>query len=148
MVKIMTICREELPPIQDLKELILKGHQEDELLRIRAGQDGCGCLTCQAFYETIDLAVFGARVKRYDGIISIEAGRTGADLWGIYHPDDLLSPAGNVLPNEGVVSKIKSEGLHGEAGILKQERRGRPRKDGKISRVTAWRRKKELKHEF
>lgn len=42
-------------------------HLEGELARLVAGDEGCGCALCQEFYKTIDLNVYGDRVKRFDG---------------------------------------------------------------------------------
>lgn len=60
---------------------IKKEHWDTELLRLRQGQDGCGCVLCQEFYKTIDLSVYGDRVKRYGGTVIITSGKTGADLY-------------------------------------------------------------------
>ena len=55
-------------------------HESAEMLRLRNGFQGCGCSLCQAFYKKINLAPFGSRVKEFAGIISITAGRQGADI--------------------------------------------------------------------
>lgn len=65
----------------DYKESIDHEHQAAELLRIRKGMDGCGCPACQKLYRKIDLSVFGERVKRYTGVVTVMAGLTGADLY-------------------------------------------------------------------
>jgi len=66
----------------DWKEEMNKSHREAELLRLRYGQDGCGCAsTCQPFYKTIDLLIYGERVKKLGDFIFIDAGLTGADLY-------------------------------------------------------------------
>lgn len=78
----------ELPPAQDLLALIRKEHFRAELIRLRAGYDGCGCPLCQELYTKLDLKKYGDRVKHYDGAIVINAGKTGADLWDDYHKPD------------------------------------------------------------
>ena len=60
---------------------IKQEHRDSELLRLRKGMDGCGCSECQDFYQLIDLSVYGDRVERYSDVITIIAGRTGADLY-------------------------------------------------------------------
>lgn len=77
---------------QAFHRIINQGHTQAELLRLRAGFDGCGCADCQELYATLDLDMYGARVKRRSGFISIVAGITGADLWEKHHQDDTGQP--------------------------------------------------------
>jgi len=72
----------------DLKAQIQQAHFEAELERLRAGYDGCGCADCQELYKTLDLSVYGDRVKDYAGTILVVAGKTGADLWEKYNQPD------------------------------------------------------------
>lgn len=149
----------------DLKTWVSDEHRQAELERLRAGYDGCGCVDCQVLYDTLDLKKYGNRVLCEGSITAITAGRAGADLWETYNTRDYWTPegifvlGGKAEPSlDGIegscskqddVSKIPDKGIiptdsiqEGKTGIMKQ--RGRPRKTGVISRVTAWRREKEL----
>jgi hypothetical protein len=66
--------------VLDWKQLMIEEHRRAELLRIRKGQDGCGCKDCQEFYKTLDLSVYGARVVNIGNGTIVSAGTTGADL--------------------------------------------------------------------
>lgn len=79
---------EPAPRDYDLKALIRKEHHRAEFERLRAGDGGCGCGLCQAFYTTLDLSVFGDRVKRFGDLVYVVEGVTGAELWGKYHRND------------------------------------------------------------
>lgn len=81
----------------ELKMLILEEHHQAEMLRLRAGFDGCGCADCQTLYATLDLEKYGKRVIRVGGFIGITEGRAGADLWNKYHPAEHWSPDGNLF---------------------------------------------------
>lgn len=59
-------------------------HHIAELLRLRAGYEGCGCVDCQEYYGELDLTKYGERVKWYGNVIIINNGRAGADLWDKY----------------------------------------------------------------
>lgn len=151
---------ETLPPEQDLKAEIKKEHLQAELLRLRAGYDGCGCADCQGLYQVIDLKKYGARVKRYFDTIIIMSGQTGADLWEQYHPpepggDDVLSDYLGGQAAQQAVSKLPANGLlppGDNSGVnppaVMKHPGGRPRKSGEVSRVTAWRREKEKQLEL
>jgi len=65
----------------DFGKLINNEHREAEILRLRKGLDGCGCSECQEYYKTLELGTYGDREKRYSGLVTITAGRTGADLY-------------------------------------------------------------------
>lgn len=136
------------PPRHDLKALIRAEHRRAELERLRAGYEGCGCAGCQDFYPTINLWVYGDRVKRYAGVISIVEGRPGADFWEKYHRE-LRQDAANMGKTGGeVVSKIPDKDILPTGDIQAQDNgimkhRGRPQKSGEVSRTTAWRRRKD-----
>jgi hypothetical protein len=61
----------------DINELIKQDHQQAERLRLDMGMDGCGCADCQELYRTIDLEKYGARVQRFQDIITIIPGTSG-----------------------------------------------------------------------
>lgn len=137
-------------------DLIRQEHRHSELERLRAGYDGCGCSECQKFYKTIDLEKYGKRVLRFAGIITIIAGRAGADLWDKYHPPDppaaLFCPSDDeeavTKPPAGVIIPPTENPDTKEGEVLLQKNRGgRPRKpDGEtVSRMTQWRRQQEAK---
>ena len=113
----------ELPPAQDLKVLIRKEHRRAELLRLRAGYDGCGCADCQTFYARLDLSKFGDRVKHYGDCILIEAGKAGADLRDEYHKPEHWDATGQVFFTGGrgyaLNAKLETVDIGEEADILK-----------------------------
>ena len=67
------------PPATNWKVEMRKEHQHAELLRLKAGQEGCGCSDCQKFYQILDLSQFGDRVKHYGSTVMVLSGSTGAD---------------------------------------------------------------------
>ena len=132
-----------------LRDEIRKEHNRAELERLRAGFEGCGCTECQELYATLNLSWYGERVKKDGNIISISAGKSGADLWDKYHTETPPDSGEGFPKTRNGVSKITSKEIipdkdiqAQETGIMKQ--RGRPRKQGEFSRVTRWRRAKEL----
>lgn len=88
---------ETLPPAQDLKVNIKQTHREAEIMRLRAGYDGCGCSECQELYREIDLTKYGKRVIRAGDIVVIVAGRVGADLWDQYHQQERWAGNGFIM---------------------------------------------------
>jgi len=143
--------------MDELQERIQKDHQEAEILRLRAGYDGCGCADCQEFYKTLDLSVYKDRVLTMAGVTCIVAGRAGADKWKEYHQneDNNRATARHETLRNGVdnVTKIKD----GESPLsnmpdnfvtTEKRGKGRPKKAGEVSRMTAWRRQKEQQAEM
>lgn len=114
---------EETDLVEALHLAMRQEHIRAELLRLRAGYDGCGCGDCQQFYTTLDLEKYGDRVKHNAGIISIEADKTGADLWDEYHKPEYWSKDGQVFFSGGrgyaLDSELKTVDIGKEADILK-----------------------------
>lgn len=80
----MTTQQLELMPTPkvDLAQYVHTEHERAELLRLLAGQDGCGCRDCQPLYLRMggDLAaVFKDRVKVYGSVTFVVAGSAGAE---------------------------------------------------------------------
>jgi len=107
----------------DVKAWILKEHRRAELLRLRAGYSGCGCVDCQQFYTTLDLSKYGDRVRHNGGVISVEAGKAGADLWDEYHKPEHWSNDGQVFVTGGrgyaIGGGLRTVDVGEEADILK-----------------------------
>jgi hypothetical protein len=124
---------EETDPVEALHLATRQKHCKAELLRLRAGYDGCGCDLCQGFYTILDLSKYGDRVKHNEGIISIVAGKTGADLWDEYHKREYWSNDGQVFFTGGrgyaVDSELKTVDIGKEADILKAFDTGEIAKD-------------------
>lgn len=114
---------EETDPVEALHLAMRQEHIRAELLRLRAGYDGCGCADCQQFYTTLDLAKYGDRVKHSAGIISIEAGKAGADLWDEYHKPEHWDATGQVFFTGGrgyaLDGELKTMDIGKESDILK-----------------------------
>lgn len=124
----------------DLKAQIKAEHNRAELQRLDAGMAGCGCSDCQALYRTLDLSKYSNWVSDFgDTILVAEKSRQSSRV------DDVSSSPESVcllLPDkEEVVSKMLSD-----CRILPRimKHRGRPRKQGEVSRVTQWRRNRGL----
>jgi hypothetical protein len=124
-------------------------HCRAELERLNAGFEGCGCAECQALYQKIDLEKYEARVIRAAGVITIVAGKAGAENWEKHHQEEPPDGSDSPLHRRKAVSKILAgkelppeDAQIQDTGIMKH--RGRPRKEGEISRTTAWRRRKEM----
>ncbi len=124
----------------DLKAQIKAEHNRAELQRLDAGMAGCGCSDCQALYKTLDLNKYANRVSDSgDTILIAEKSRQSSRV------DDVSSSPESVclpLPDEEeVVSKMLPD-YRILPRIMKH--RGRPRKQGEVSRVTQWRRNRGL----
>ncbi len=124
----------------NLTEQIKAEHTRAELQRLDADMAGCGCSDCQALYKTLDLNKYANRVSDSgDTILIAEKSRQSSRV------DDVSSSPESVclrLPDkEDVVSKMLPD-----CRILPRimKHRGRPRKQGKVSRVTQWRRNRGL----
>ena len=91
----------------------MTNHTTAELLRLESGMPGCGCDECQRFYKTLDLSVYGDRVKRMYGVVYI-VGR----LPTAPKPEDSVE--------QEPVSKIKDEAVDIPVIIETKKKRGRP----------------------
>ena len=60
--------------VETFSDQIKVDHSIAELERLDAGMDGCGCQDCQDFYKTINLNVYGDRVRYFHDTIIITAG--------------------------------------------------------------------------
>jgi hypothetical protein len=135
-------------------------HREAELLRLNSGEEGCGCADCQEYYKTLDLSVYGPRVKLYNGMVFIF---DGASLKN--HPRQ-LSPAlhdttqggqdggkntkqvnshvageKDTTTTRGEALRLKSDSFGGRVNSKSPAKRGRPRLVGlPVSLSTARRR--------
>ena len=108
----------KLPPATDWKAARFKEHQHAELLRLKAGQEGCGCSDCQKFYQTLDLSQFGDRVKHYGNTVMVLAGTTGAgkqrneisEGWHLTekYGDVFVSPSGKVWSVKQIGDKLEN----------------------------------------
>lgn len=146
--------------MDDLKAEIRKEHYRAELQRLNKGMEGCGCSFCQELYKTLDLSKYGSRVKHFGDFVIVAAKQ----MMKIKEKEKNIPPSQNQVAatptiihethqNENLaVSKIKPEEVIGgvskrilhkakKTGILKH--RGRPRKNGQLSRMTEYRRAKE-----
>jgi hypothetical protein len=101
-------------------------HIEGERARLLAGDEGCGCNLCQTFYKSIDLTVYGDRVKNYEGHITIRA-----------IPKKVVrveeEAVWNNMPSRGTIDRetdnIKIDPLRPlELNLEPKKKRGRPRK--------------------
>ncbi len=140
-----------------------KTHWQAEELRLRMGFDGCGCETCQEYYQKADLTRFGNRVREFRGMIIITAGDTGADLSASKNNptekeknatkkrkkrdkvvlDTNFTHSEQPLLASNNVSKIKSVELPAPNFDTPKKGPGRPRKpEGKGSRTTLYRQRK------
>lgn len=107
----------------------LTTHAQSEFDRLNRGMEGCGCAECQALYRSMDLEIYGTRVKRYQDIILITSGAP-------------LKPAEQPLESQTDVSKIPDD----VPAVPAARGRGRPRVTGAyLSRTTIWRRQQEAK---
>lgn len=136
----------------DFNELNKEEHKAAEILRLRAGYDGCACAWCQETYRSIDLSMYGDRVLKTSDTVSIAAGRKGADLWDLYHPPDPTIPRETTPEPQGHVSKLPdpTEPLEEPEPDIKppvvlKHPGGRPRKEDGFGRVTDWRRRQEIR---
>jgi len=127
----------EIPKEPELKELIQIEHRRAELQRLYEGVAGCGCDDCQQLYQTIDLREYGSRVAYFgDFVLIAEKSRKNARADGSSGSLDSVSLPS---PSKGeAVSEMLPDG-----GMLPRimKHRGRPRKEGEVSRITRWRRR-------
>lgn len=151
----MTKPMVEQPAQSGLKALIEDEHHRAEQERLLAGYEGCGCASCQEFYKTINLSVYGDRVKRYADIIVILAGKTGATKWDQYHPEEkwqgevfIISKTGYTLtpelqtismpvtdiPKELLQEEAQNDGSDRQPGKQRSYKPGSRRSRGKRGR--------------
>lgn len=146
--------------MDDLKAEIRKEHYRAELQRLNKGMEGCGCSLCQELYKTMDLSKYGTRVKHYGDFVMVAAKQvvkikekeentppsekqvvdTPTNEDGTHHNQNLVV---SKFTTEEVIGGVPKTILHKgkKTGVLKH--RGRPRKNGQLSRMTEWRRQKE-----
>jgi len=110
----------------DYRSMADEEHRRTELLRLDTGMAGCGCAACQEFYRTIDLSVYGSRVKRQHGVLWItgrvsvldddgtegttqEAHETPQDMQSKGDTTRQVSPVG-VKATEGNMSTVSKPG--------------------------------------
>lgn len=142
-----------LPPAQDLKALIRQEHKRAELQRLDEGMDGCGCSDCQELYKTLDLSKYGNRVTNFgDTVLIGEKWEVSKSAASVHLGDDRDTPQTDCLPLPAItigVSKLIGGGIllpttkDSPKKVVMKHHGGRPRKQGKVSKVTLWRRNKQ-----
>ena len=126
-------------------ERLIRWHNEAELLRLRHGFEGCACSICQDLYRRSDLSCFGSRVKTFSDFTLVVAGTSGADLHQEFTEDgELIRKALAPAPvRREPVTKTECEETVTDNYVTPLKRRGRPVKNGEVSKRTEYRRKAE-----